>query len=66
MEAIERIYTDKLESGNREHGMQRLRVPLLEQNQPRTVIFRLLGLLIGKSVSFLIFKLTYLKFAENS
>ena len=47
IEEIERIHTDKLESGKRTYSMQRLRVPLLEQKYRRTVTFHV-GLLFGQ------------------
>jgi hypothetical protein len=43
---VEKLYTDVLESGDRTRAMQRLRVPPLEQKQPRIVTFRL-GMFIG-------------------
>ncbi|UJR24662.1 hypothetical protein I4U23_006035 [Adineta vaga] len=43
---VETMYIDKLEHGNRTKAMQRLRVPPLEEKQPRIVTFRL-GLFIG-------------------
>ena len=52
MEEIEKMYIDKLESGNRTRAMQRLRVPPLEEKQPRIVTFRL-GLFFGKTLFFL-------------
>ena len=48
MEEVEQIYTDKLECGNRTRAMQRLRVPPLEEKQPRIVTFRL-GFSLGES-----------------
>ena len=48
MEEVEQIYTNKLESGNRTRAMQRLRVPPLEEKQPRIVTFRL-GFSMGES-----------------
>ncbi len=43
---VEKLYTDVLESGDRTRAMQRLRVPPLEEQQPRIVTFRL-GMFIG-------------------
>lgn len=47
MNEVETIYTNVLESGNRTKAMQRLRLPPLEEKQPRIVTFRL-GIFIGK------------------
>lgn len=44
---MEAIYISELESGDRSRAMQRLRVPPLEEKQPRAVTFRL-GIFIGK------------------
>ena len=43
---VEALYTNVLESGDRTRAMQRLRVPPLEEKQPRIVTFRL-GVFIG-------------------
>ena len=43
---VEKIYTDVLEGGDRSRAMQRLRVPPLEEKQPRIVTFRL-GIYLG-------------------
>ena len=46
MNEVETLYTNVLESGDRARAMQRLRVPPLEEKQPRIVTFRL-GMYIG-------------------
>ncbi|CAF3751375.1 unnamed protein product [Adineta steineri] len=43
---VETLYTDTLESGDRERAMKRLRVPPLEEKQSPSVTFRV-GLFIG-------------------
>jgi hypothetical protein len=47
MNEVESLYTTELESGDRTRAMQRLRVPPLEEKQPRIVTFRL-GMFIGR------------------
>jgi len=47
MNEVETLYTNILESGNRTRAMQRLRLPPLEEKQPRIVTFRL-GIFIGR------------------
>jgi hypothetical protein len=46
MNEVEKLYTNVLESGDRTRAMQRLRVPPLEEKQPRIVTFRL-GMFLG-------------------
>lgn len=46
MNEVETLYVDELESGDRTRAMQRLRLPPLEEKQPRIVTFRL-GMFIG-------------------
>ncbi|CAF0750072.1 unnamed protein product [Adineta ricciae] len=46
IEEVETMFIEKLEHGNRAKAMQRLRVPPLEEKQPRIVTFRL-GVFIG-------------------
>ncbi len=53
MEEVEKMYIDKLESGDRTRAMERLRVPPLEEKQEEIVTFRL-GLFIGK-INYLFF-----------
>jgi hypothetical protein len=43
---VETLYTNILECGDRTRAMQRLRVPPLDEKQPRMVTFRL-GIFIG-------------------
>ncbi|CAF1669951.1 unnamed protein product, partial [Adineta ricciae] len=43
---IENVYINKIEHGDRSRAMQRLRVPPLEENQSRSVTFRL-GMFFG-------------------
>lgn len=50
IEEVESMYIAKLEHGNRTKAMQRLRVPPLEEKQPRIVTFRL-GVYIGERLS---------------
>ena len=49
MNEVETLYTDELEHGSRTRAMQRLRVPPLEEKQPRIVTFRL-GIFIGMNL----------------
>lgn len=51
---VETLYINVLEAGDRTRAMQRLRVPPLEEKQPRIVTFRL-GISIGMFYFFLIF-----------
>jgi hypothetical protein len=51
MNEVETLYTNILESGNRTRAMQRLRLPPLEEKQPRIVTFRL-GIFIGRIFNF--------------
>ena len=46
MNEVETLYTNVFEAGDRTRAMQRLRVPPLEEKQPRIVTFRL-GICIG-------------------
>ena len=48
---MERLFSNVLESGDRTRAMQRLRVPPLEEKQPKIVTFRL-GISIGTFFSF--------------
>jgi hypothetical protein len=47
---VETLYTDTLESGDRNRAMKRLRVPPLEEKQSPSVTFRV-GLFVGKNLS---------------
>lgn len=47
IDAVENVYTNVLEFGDRTRAMQRLRVPPLSEKQPPSVTFRL-GMFIGK------------------
>ncbi len=51
MNEVETLYTNTLESGDRTRAMQRLRLPPLEEKQPRIVMFRL-GIFIGRIFNF--------------
>lgn len=50
IDQVETIFINELESGNRAKAMKRLRVPPLEQKQPRIVTFRL-GIFIGTCIT---------------
>jgi xenotropic and polytropic retrovirus receptor 1 len=51
MNEIETLYTNVFELGDRTRAMQHLRVPPLEEKQPRAVTFRL-GMCLGKVIHF--------------